>query len=85
MTRRALAVFLLALVAIAVFATPAAAHNTLVSSDPADGAVLEVTPTQVTFVFDRPVPLDTVTVTFVPQPTSTLKLTSVFHCHGIFL
>lgn len=38
-------------------AGPAAAHATLVSSDPAEGEVLETTPDVVTFTFDEPVAL----------------------------
>lgn len=46
-------------------AGPAAAHNTLVSSDPADGASLASGPQRVTLVFDQPVNsgFNTVTVT----------------------
>lgn len=43
----------------------ASAHNSLVSSDPADGAVLAEAPTEVVWTFDKPVPLDTLTVTLV--------------------
>jgi methionine-rich copper-binding protein CopC len=41
------------------------AHNTLLSSDPADGASLSAAPTQVVWVFDNSVPLDTMTVTLI--------------------
>ena len=41
------------------------AHNSIVSSDPADGAVLDQAPTQMSFVFDQSVPLDSATVTFI--------------------
>ncbi len=41
------------------------AHNSLVSSDPADGATLSVAPTQMVWTFDKPVPLDTLTVTLI--------------------
>ena len=49
----------LALLALLVLlpAGPAAAHATLVSSDPAEGEVLEETPDVVTFTFDEPVSL----------------------------
>lgn len=59
-------------------ARPAAAHNTLLSSVPADGASLTSAPTQVIWNFDRSVPLDSVTVTLIDasgartnMPTST--------------
>jgi copper transport protein len=44
---------------------PVAAHNALVSSDPADGASLPTPPTEIRWVFDRSVPLDTMTVTLI--------------------
>jgi copper transport protein len=61
---------LLLAVAVAVlcvlgFASPARAHNSLVSSDPADGAELAVAPRQMTFRFDKSVPLDTVSVELI--------------------
>lgn len=48
---------------LAVAPGTASAHNTLVSSDPADGATLPVAPTEITWVFDKVVPLETMTVT----------------------
>lgn len=60
----------LAAIAIAVFVGTAVglssgtalAHNTLLSSDPADGATLAVAPTQITWDFDNSVPLETLTI-----------------------
>lgn len=60
MTRRVpalLAVLLAAAFAVVGWAAPASAHATLVSSDPAEGAVLAASPGQVTFTFDEPVQL----------------------------
>lgn len=60
MTRRVpalLAVLLAAAFAVVGWAAPASAHATLVSSDPAEGAVLTQSPGQVTFTFDEPVQL----------------------------
>lgn len=51
------AALLLAAVAVVGWAAPASAHATLVSSDPAEGAVLATSPDQVTFTFDEPVQL----------------------------
>ena len=67
---RRLTVFVLIVLATvaAAFALPAgsvSAHNTLISSDPADGAILEAAPVQITWMFDQPVPLDTMTVTLI--------------------
>jgi len=50
---RLLRVALLALVAVVLVATPAAAHAVLVASDPADGAVLEEAPDTLTLTFDE--------------------------------
>lgn len=49
--------FLIAAVAVVAMAAPASAHATLVSTDPAEGAVLAMAPTEVTFTFDEPVQL----------------------------
>lgn len=51
-------VFLVALLTILAavgFAGPAAAHDVLISSDPADGSTLQAAPTSVTLTFDQPV------------------------------
>lgn len=62
LTRCALA---LVVVFVAVAADPsrASAHNTLLASDPANGSVLATAPSQITWVFDNEVPLETLTVT----------------------
>ena len=54
---RALAAWWLAALALALAAPPAAAHATLLSTDPAEGEVLSETPDVVTFTFDEPVKL----------------------------
>ncbi len=54
---RALTVGWLAVLALALTATPAAAHATLISTDPVEGAVLAETPDVVTFTFDERVSL----------------------------
>lgn len=41
------------------------AHNSLASSNPSDGATLAVAPNEIVWIFDRSVPLDTLTVTLV--------------------
>jgi methionine-rich copper-binding protein CopC len=53
--RRAVAALIVALLATLATATPALAHNVLVSSDPANGATLDAAPQQVTFTFDQPI------------------------------
>lgn len=52
-----LAAFLLAVLTVGGTAAPASAHATLVSTDPADGAVLPEAPDDVTFTFDESVSL----------------------------
>ncbi len=57
----------------------ASAHNTLVSSDPADGASLTLAPTQITWVFDKDVPLETLTVTLIGVDGVRSDLGGSFH------
>lgn len=52
---RLLAVLLLTAVAGVGLAGPAAAHNVLIASDPADGATLQQSPATVRLTFDQPV------------------------------
>ena len=68
MTRRILVSAAVILVVLIGFARPAAAHNSLVFSDPADGAPLSRAPTQITLTFAKSVPLDTLTVELI-DPT----------------
>lgn len=83
-SRRHLVRFALVLcaVTVAILGLPAgtsSAHNTLVSSDPADGASLEVAPTQVTWMFDRSVPLETMTVTLIDTTGARSELAGSTH------
>ena len=57
----------------------ASAHNTLVSSDPADGAELAVAPAQITWVFDKAVPLETMTVTLIDVTGARSELRGSIH------
>lgn len=65
----------------ALFLAPSSvsAHNSLVSSDPADGSALEVAPTQVTWLFDKPVPLETLTVTLIDATGIRTELVGSVH------
>ncbi len=65
MTRRILLLLVTSIASVVLFANPVSAHNTLLSSDPADGAVLDVVPTQLTLVFDKAVPLDTLSIEII--------------------
>ncbi len=53
--RRALRLLLVMIAAGAWLAPPAAAHNTLIGSSPADGSTVQTAPTTVTMTFDQPV------------------------------
>lgn len=57
----------------------ALAHNTLLSSDPADGASLPSAPAQITWEFDRPVPLETMTVTLIDATGVRSQLSGSVH------
>ncbi|MBI4932921.1 MAG: copper resistance protein CopC/CopD [Actinobacteria bacterium] len=57
----------------------ASAHNTLLSSDPSDGAALSVAPTQITWVFDKAVPLETMTVTLTDATGARSELAGSSH------
>ena len=61
----ALVIFVFVGTTVGLSSGTALAHNTLLSSDPADGATLAVSPTQITWQFDNPVPLETMTVTLI--------------------
>lgn len=55
------------------------AHNTLVSSDPANGASLDTAPAQVTWDFDNSVPLETMTVTLIDATGARTELSGSVH------
>lgn len=76
-----LAALALGAVAVILFAapSPAAAHNSLLSSDPADGAVLTSAPTQITWTFDKSVPLDSMTVTLTDPSGARTDVQGSFH------
>jgi copper transport protein len=57
----------------------ASAHNTLVSSDPVDGSELAVAPVQFTWVFDKAVPLETMTVTLIDATGARSELSGSIH------
>ncbi len=55
------------------------AHNSLASSDPADGATLAAAPTQIVWTFDKSVPLDTLTVTLIDASGARSELPGSVH------
>ncbi len=79
MTRRILVLLFTLLTSVLLFASPASAHNTLVSSDPAEGSVFEAAPTQLTLLFSKSVPLDTVTIELIDATGVRSDLTGSVH------
>ncbi len=65
MTRRILLLLLTSIASVVLVANPVSAHNTLLSSDPVEGAVLDVAPTQLTLDFGKAVPLDTLSIEII--------------------
>lgn len=65
MARRTLLILMTLLGSVLLFASPASAHNTLLASDPADGAVVASAPTQLTLLFSKSVPLDTLSIEMI--------------------
>jgi copper transport protein len=57
----------------------ASAHNTLISSDPFDGAELAAAPAQITWTFDKAVPLETLTVTLIDATGARSELSGSTH------
>ena len=80
--RRALAAAIVAFVGLATLllgASPAAAHNTLLSSSPADGAQITDNPTQISFLFDLPAPLETASAELIEPNGVRTDLTGLTH------
>lgn len=61
---------------VVIAAPPAAAHNTLLASTPADGAVLDQAPVELSLTFDLAVPLDTVSATWTGRSGVRADLTA---------
>lgn len=84
MSRRLLPLVLALLVVVAaLIGLPTGtvlAHNSLLSSDPAAGSTLTVAPTRVVWAFQKPVPLDTMTVTLIDA--SGVRTVLVGSVHG---
>lgn len=68
-----------ALAMLVASAAPAFAHNSLLSSNPTDGAALTATPAQLVMDFQNDVPLDTLTVTHVDPTGARTELTGTTH------
>ncbi len=79
MLRRIVLFFIAFTSVVLVAASPASAHNTLLSSDPADGGSLSAAPTQMTLVFDKSVPLDTLSIELIDASGVRTTLTGSTH------
>jgi copper transport protein len=75
----ALAACAVVAITVALPAGTASAHNTLLGSDPADGASLSTAPTQITWQFDLAVPLETMTVTLIDATGARSELPGSVH------
>ena len=76
---RALIGALIGIVTLSVGASPAGAHNTLLSSSPADGAQLTSSPNQISFLFDLPAPLETASAELIDANSDRTDLTGLSH------
>ena len=79
MARRILLILFASLASVLLFASPASAHNTLSSSDPADGSTLAAAPAQLTLVFAKSVPLDTLSIEMIDATGVRTDLTGSVH------
>lgn len=79
MARRILLLLVALLASVLLLASPASAHNTLLTSDPAEGAVLNEAPTQLTLVFSKSVPLETLTIEMIDASGVRSDLTGSAH------
>jgi copper transport protein len=75
----AFAAFSIVAIAVGLPAGTASAHNTVLGSDPADGASLATAPTQITWQFDLAVPLETMTVTLIDAAGARSELAGSVH------
>lgn len=66
-------------IALALPAGSASAHNSLSSSDPANGSTVTTAPTSITWVFDKSVPLETMTVTLIDVSGARSELSGSIH------
>lgn len=63
--RHLIAVLAAAIGVALLLPSPVSAHNTLLSSTPADGAVLAASPTEISLQFDLPAPLETASIEII--------------------
>ncbi len=79
MARRILLILVASLAGVVLFVSPVSAHNSLASSDPADGSTVASAPTQLTLVFAKSVPLDTLSIEVIDASGVRSDLTGSVH------
>lgn len=79
MLRRLLIAVFPVLAVVLSIGGPVGAHNTLLSSDPKDGAVVAVAPGQLRLLFDVAVPLETLTVEYIDASSVRSDLAGFTH------
>ncbi len=79
MIRRLLLILLVSVTGVLGLSRPALAHNTLLSSDPATGTTVESAPTALTLVFDKSVPLDTLSIEIIDATGVRSDLTGSYY------
>lgn len=67
------------LVAVALPGGVASAHNSFVSSDPADGDTLDAAPSEISIVFENAVPLDTASATVIDDSGARTEIDTLRH------
>jgi copper transport protein len=79
---RRVVVAVLACLVVVLAQRPAHAHNSFVSSDPADGAVLDTAPTELSMVFALSVPLESASAQLIDETDVRTELTDFRHGDG---
>lgn len=77
--RLLLVAFVTMLATFGISSGAALAHNSLISSDPADGASLAMAPAQIVWMFDKSVPLETLTVTLIDVSGARTEIAGSIH------
>ena len=76
---RIAALLMLAFAAIVLWAAPAGAHNSLVESEPAEGATVATLPAVVVLRFANPVPLDTASAEVIDESGNRAAIEGLRH------
>ncbi len=79
MIRRLLLILFVSCAGLLALSSPALAHNSLASSDPLDGSIIAIAPTQLTLTFDKSVPLETLSIEMIDASGVRSDLTGSVH------